>query len=186
LDASGNNVCGKVNVVPGNPVTLIVESPSAGVISGTLNDTTTPLGRLNIAIQTSAVPLGVTAVLENVTSLSVQCSYTAYVDKTSPLSDSQILNYIETSLDELFASFPIGGYVIPTSLVDGGHPAGSRWIFLDSIKSAIQDSTQNISNVVNPVIKVLVATPTYGTADIPMSSTTQLSKGTSIPTLVRT
>jgi hypothetical protein len=184
-NADGSLICGKCRVVSGNPVTLVVESPSGGVVPGDLNDITTPLGRLNVAIQTMVVPLGVTAVLQVVVQAVVAITYTAYVDATSSLSDDQIKGYIETSLDELFASYPIGGYVIPTALIDGDHLSGTRWIFIDSIKSAIQDATQNLANIVNPVIKVTVSTSS-GTGDISVGATTQAVKGTTNATVVRT
>jgi hypothetical protein len=166
VDASGANVCTKVRVVPGNPVQVIAAGPG-GTISGSLNDPTTPLGLLNLAIQTQCVPLGVTAVLVDASPLVIGISYTLYVNRNTALDDATIKNFVSTSLNELFgSSMPIGGYVVPDALVDGTHPAGSRFIFIDSIKDAIGNATANLSGIVNPVFALQVTNSISGSTDI--------------------
>ena len=154
-DANGARICTKCEAVPGNPVAVVCSGPG-GAIAGDLDDPTTPLGLLNLAIQTECVPLGVPANVEKASPHVINIAYTAYASRKSTLTDAQLLEYIGKSLIKLFSTFPIGGFLIPDELVDDTHPAGTRWIFRDAIKGAIASPLSDVKGVTNPIFDVAV------------------------------
>jgi hypothetical protein len=166
-------------------VRVLVESISGGAIPGDANDVNTPLGRLNVAIQTKAVTQGVTAVVQNVIILVVGLTYTAFVRRDSQYSDDQVKDLIATSLYDTFSELPIGGFELPTALVDPSHLAGSRWVFLDSLKAAVENPTGPDSNVTNPVFKAVVTTDYAGANDLLTGDGVQMQLGQVNATVVR-
>jgi len=109
-------------------VTVLV-CDGTGTLTGTLGDPATPLGAVNLAIQSQVVPLGVTANVGVPTALVVPVTYEIWIKATIGTTAAAIEASIALALVEYIASIPIGG----TSKTFGG--AGFVWT--DAIRSVI-------------------------------------------------
>jgi hypothetical protein len=123
--------------------------------------------------------------VQNVIVLVVGLTYTAYVRRDSKYSDDQVKDLISSSLYDTFDEFPIGGFELPLALVDGTHLAGSRWIFADALKSAVENPIGPDSNTVNPVFKAVVSTDYAGAGDLLTGDGVQVQLGAVNSTVVR-
>jgi phage-related baseplate assembly protein len=119
-------------------VTVTVAGPS-GAISGDVDDPLTDLGAVNMQIQTSVVPDGVTAFIQSANPIVIPVTYEAWIYNTTSLSPAQIQTQITSKLTSFMSSQPIGGNVIPP---DGGK------VFKDAISTAIGATRPELFHVV--------------------------------------
>ncbi len=154
LNTDASVIATKCSVVRGNPVLVYVGGPD-----GPITDTDA-LALLNVAIQTKVVPLGVTATLASGAAKNIEVTYTAFVTNTT-LTEIEIKTYIQTAVQNYFATFPIGG--LPVAEVDGSHLVGTKWMYNDSLKSIIERALSGIPGIINPIYHASVTTVVSGT-----------------------
>jgi phage-related baseplate assembly protein len=92
-------------------VTVYVATAS-GDVEGDAEDPDTDLGAINLAIQSQAEPLAVTATAASATPEVIAVTYELWVRDTSSLTDSQIQAAVGARLATFMSTQPIGGNVI--------------------------------------------------------------------------
>jgi hypothetical protein len=122
----------RIRTVPvvGSRIHAYVASAS-GALTGTVGDLSSDLGAVDEAIQTQAVPLGVTADVFTASDKVINITATVWVYNTTGLTELQIKTAIEDSLRSYFAdpiTAPIGGNVVP------GQPG---FMYAEDISAAI-------------------------------------------------
>lgn len=85
---------------------------ATGGITGTATDATTDLGAIDLALQTGAAPLAVTATANTAAALSQGVTYEVWMYNTSGLTSAQIQTLISAKLAAYAATVPVGGNVI--------------------------------------------------------------------------
>src|SRR5512133_395539 len=156
VKVNGAPICTRVQVVRGNPLTVFLGNDSSGVTGESLE-------LLKRELYANVVPLGVVANIVSGTNKLIYVSYTVWVRKTTTLSVLAIKSAIDAALANYFAKFPMGGD--PVAVVDTLHPAGTRWMYFDSLKSVVETALNGIQGVTNPVFHAEVWT-SYGSSDI--------------------
>lgn len=119
-------------------VTVTVAGPS-GAIPGDVNDPLTDLGAINMQIQTSCVPDGVTCFVQSANPLTIPITYEVWAYNVASLSPAQYQTLIANKLTTFMSSQPIGGNVIL--------PASGK-VFKDAIWTAIGSARPEIFHVV--------------------------------------
>lgn len=123
--------------------------------------------RIDDLIQTQVVPLGVTATVSAASGSTIAIVYTAFVPTATGASDAEIKAQILTSLEQYFATIPIGGF--PTAV-----PATGK-VYHDLLRARISDAVAEI-------FSVTLSTPP---ADVSMTSSTVGILGTVTGTITR-
>lgn len=92
---------------------MVVVASASGEVVGDANDPSTDLGAVALAIETQAVPIGITATTVSALPLPVPVTAELWVSESLSLSDPQINDAVSARLIRHFAAMPIGGVVIP-------------------------------------------------------------------------
>ena len=118
----------------------VLVATAIGTVTGSIGDTTTPLGAVDEAIQTQAVPLAVTATVTSATALEIVITYELWVRATIGQTAAQLITTIEAALILFMSTQPIGG----SRKVPGG-----GFVFLDAIEGVIAEAvgTTNLIDV---------------------------------------
>lgn len=82
---------------------------ASGPVTGSIGDTTTPLGAVDESIQTLAVPLAVTATTISAVANTIAVTYEIWLRSTIGLTVPQITTNIATKLATFMSTQPIGG-----------------------------------------------------------------------------
>jgi hypothetical protein len=151
---NGASVCTRVQVVPGNPLTVYLGNASGG-ISGS------DLDALSLELETKVVPLGVTVVKASGSNKSISVYYQVWVPIGTTLSRLEITNAILRSVTSYFATFPMGGK--PTVFVDQWHQTGERWMYAEELQTKVGGALDNIRGITNPIYYVACSTSWGGT-----------------------
>jgi hypothetical protein len=106
----------------GGNVSVLLAGASGAPIAGDVT-------LVNTAIQTLAVPLGVTVTVTGATNNVIPVAYTAYVSASASESDAEIEAAIGAALNAHFLALPING-----QKKSGG---GSNYVFADDIEGVI-------------------------------------------------
>lgn len=109
-----------------------------GAIPGDPDDPDTDLGIANEAIQRTAAPLAVNAVVESAVNHTIAVTYEVWMYNTSALTDGQVEDAIADAIDAFMRVQPIGGNVI------GGDPGK---VFVNALRAAIFDALPEIFQV---------------------------------------
>ncbi len=151
----------RVTTIPdgeGN-VTVIVATAS-GPVTGTVGDTSTPLGAVDETIQTQAVPLAVTATTTSATTKPISVTYEAFVRTTVGLTSAELLTNIALALSTYISQQPIGG----SRKVPGG-----GFVFTTALESVIGEAVGT-----KQLVDVDLALPTgdvvIGTTEAPVAA----------------
>jgi len=119
----------RVTEVPdGEGNVIVYVATASGTITGSIGDTTTPLGAVDESIQTKAVPLAVTATTTAAVAKDIPVTYEVWLRATIGLTVPEIDALIDTAILSFMATQPIGG----SRKVPGG-----GFVFTDAIKAAI-------------------------------------------------
>lgn len=122
----------RVTEVPdGEGNVIVYVATASGPITGSIGDTTTPLGAVDEAIQTQAVPLAVTATTTSAVANDIDVTYEIWLRSTIGLTVPEIDALIDAALIDFMATQPIGG----SRKVPGG-----GFVFTDAIEAAITGS----------------------------------------------
>lgn len=108
----------------------VLLATASGTITGSLGDTTTPLGAANEEIQVNAVPLAVTATVASAVALAIAPTYELWVRSAIGLTETEIKAQVAAALLTFFSVQPIGG----SRKVPGG-----GFVFTDAIDAAITE-----------------------------------------------
>ncbi len=158
----------RVTTVPdGEGNVIVYVATASGPVTGSLGDTTTPLGAVDDDIQTLAVPLAVTATTTSAIANAVVVKYTIWLRSTIGLTEPEITALIATSLTNFMASQPIGG----SRKVPGG-----GFVFTDAIEAAIASAVGTTS-----LIDIDLTTPA---ADVVIAANEAPAIGTITPTVI--
>lgn len=111
---------------------------ATGGVTGDVNDPSTDLGAIDLAIQKNAAPLAVTARTHSAVPLTIPVAYTAWLYNTSGKTPAQIAQAIADKLAAFFSTQPIGGNLIT--------PPGK--IYVDAIRTVIGSALPEIFHVV--------------------------------------
>lgn len=112
-------------------VTLYVADGS-GSLTGSIGDTTTPLGAVDEAIQTQVVPLAVTATVTPATPHVQAVTYEVWANATIGVTAAALEDAINLALTNYLAELPIGGL----AKTFGGGGA----IYTDALRTVIGDT----------------------------------------------
>jgi phage-related baseplate assembly protein len=145
---SGVQVCTRVQVRPGNPLTVFLGNASGGLSGADLAEVT-------LDLRTKVEALGVVANIVSGNAKNIYVAYSVWCRKTT-LSAATIKATIDAAVTQYVGAFPMGGDAV--ALVDGAHPAGTRWMYLDDLESVIMTAVPRAyPNVSNPVYHALVS-----------------------------
>jgi hypothetical protein len=121
-----------------NTVTVTVAGAS-GPVAGTYDDPDTDLGAIYLNLELYALPNdGWTLVVQSVSLLTTAVTWSLVVDASINLTDEELAIAAGAAIDDCFAAYPIGGYLV----------SGTRYIFKESIRSAIKAIDPKVLNVV--------------------------------------
>lgn len=147
-------------------VDVVLASPSGAPIAGDVT-------LVEDAIQTSVVPLAVTATIVGATEVAVPITYTAFVPSDATVTNEEIEDAIAASLEEYFSTLlPIGGF----EKVPG---AGKVWA--DLVRGRIATARPD-PDLPSPIFSVTLAAPA---ADVALTSSQVAVLGTVTPTITR-
>lgn len=111
---------------------------ASGAVTGDPNDPSTPLGAAAEAVQQSAAPQGISAIVGSATEAVIAINYEAWIYNTSGYTELQIKERIGSALSAFFAAQPVGGNVI-------GSPPGR--LFRNGVIAAIKGAMPEIFQV---------------------------------------
>jgi len=134
----------------------------SGTLTGTIGDTSTPLGAVDEAIQTQVVPEGITAVTTPTTAQAVAVTYELWVYAEIGKTEADLESEIALALTDYLAAIPIGG----TSKTLGG--AGFVWT--DAIRSAI-GGVVGLSNLIDLDLTLPAADVAFTSSKAPVAGT---------------
>lgn len=141
-------------------VTVIIAAPSGAPAAGDVT-------YVDDAIQATVVPLCVTATTQAASEKTIAVTYTAYVPNDAEETSAEIQDAVEASLEEFFASVPIGGQATT--------PGGTGYVFHDLVRARISDAS-------DAIFTVTLAAPA---ADVAIAATEVPTLGTITPTITR-
>jgi hypothetical protein len=145
---NGVPVCTRVQVQPGNPLTVFLGNASGGLSGADLDEVT-------LELRAKVEALGVVANIVAGNSKSIYAAYSVWCRKTT-MSAATIKAVIDAAITRYVGAFPMGGDAVAE--VDGTHPAGTRWMYLDDLESVIMTAIPSAyPNVANPVYHALVS-----------------------------
>ncbi len=152
----------RVTTVPdgeGN-VTAYVATAS-GPVTGSIGDTTTPLGAVDEEMQVNAVPLAVTLTTISATALTITPTYEIWLRSTIGLTASEIEANIAAALVTYMSAQPIGGL---------RKVAGGGFVFTDAIEAAITGAV-GTTNLIDLDLTVPAADVAVLATEAPVSGT---------------
>ena len=119
----------RVTTVPdGEGNVIVYVATASGPLTGSIGDTTTPLGAVDESIQTLAVPLAVTAITTSAIANTIAVTYEIWLRASVGLTVPELDTLIGTALANFMATQPIGG----SRKVPGG-----GFVFLQALEDAI-------------------------------------------------
>ncbi len=118
---------------------------AGGSLTGSVGDTTTPLGAVDESIQTQAVPLGVTATVASATPLSIAVTYEVWVRNTTGFTAPALAAVLATALTTFMGDQPIGG----SRKIPGG-----GFVFVEAIEGLLVETIGSVH-----VIDIAVTVP---------------------------
>lgn len=152
----------RVTTVPdGSGNVAVYVADAAGSLTGTVGDTTTPLGAVDESIQLLAVPLAVTATTISATPLAVPVTYEIWVRASSGLTAVEHQDAIATALAAFMSTQAIGG----ARKVPGG-----GFVFHQAIESVI-GSTVGAVYLIDKTVTVPAADTAVASTEAPALST---------------
>ena len=152
----------RVTTVPdGSGNVAVYVADAAGSLSGTVGDTTTPLGAVDESIQLLAVPLAVTATTISATPLAVPVTYEIWVRASSGLTVVEHQDAIAAALAAFMSTQAIGG----SRKVPGG-----GFVFHQAIESVI-GSTVGAAYLIDKTVTVPAADTAVAATEAPALST---------------
>ncbi len=151
----------RVTTIPdGEGNVSVIVATASGPVTGTVGDTSTPLGAVDETIQTQAVPLAVTATISSAISKPISVTYEAFVRTTVGLTSAELLTNIATALSTYISQQPIGG----SRKVPGG-----GFVFTTALESVIGEAVGT-----EQLVDVDLALPTgdvvIGTTEAPVAA----------------
>lgn len=158
VKVNGSPTCTRVQVVRGNPVRIYLGNASGGLGP-------TELALVTEKLHEKAVPPGVNVEIQPGVPVPIQVVYKVWCRSTT-LTIDKIIGTINAEVARFLSDFPMGGNL--AAVVDAAHPAGSRWLYFDSLKSVIETAIDRLDGVENPVFHAEVTT-NYGTKDVPIT-----------------
>lgn len=141
-------------------VTVYVAT-ATGPVAGSIGDTTTPLGAVDEAIQTQAVPLAVTATVLSATANTIAITYEVWVRSTIGLTVAEIDALVSTALATFLSAQPIGG----SRKVPGG-----GFVFVDALEGVIAEAV-GTAYLIDLVITVPAADVSIAASEAPVLGT---------------
>lgn len=126
----------KTSQSAGNVVVYVANA--TGPVSGTAGDPTTDLGAVNLVIQTSCVPTGITATVVSAAEHDILVEADVWLRPGSSLTTAIVRQLILDRLEGYFDSVPIGGFDI----------GGGGMIFLPAVTGQIFQAHPDIIEVV--------------------------------------
>jgi phage-related baseplate assembly protein len=136
----------------------------SGEVSGTADDPTTDLGAISLAIQTSAVPLAVTANVYSAEKRLIDVTYQVWLYSNTGRTTAQVTSAIYAALLDFMKTRPIGGDVI----------SGTGAVYVSAIEGVIKSAFPN------DIFRVVVSLPA---GDVPMEFFQVPVLGTVTPTV---
>jgi len=127
----------------------VLVATAVGGITGTQSDATTDLGAVHLAVETNAVPLGITLTTTSATTLVVAVTATLWIDERLADSDAAVTARVLAQLTALMATMPIGGVVVA--------PAAGT-LYIQAIEAAMSAA------VVGSLVDLELASPAADTA----------------------
>lgn len=144
----GVQVCTRVQVQPGNPLTVFLGNASGGLSGADLTEVT-------LELKTKVEPLGVVSNIVAGNAKNIYASYSVWCHQTT-LSAALIAATIDAAIVRYVGAFPMGGNAV--AQVDGTHPAGTRWMYLDELRGVVMQAVAlAYPAVANPVYHALVS-----------------------------
>lgn len=154
-------------------VQVVEDVPSMGDVAVYLADGDGPpagadVTRIDALMRQLVVPVGVNFLgALGVTPVTVPVNYTAIARAGDGLTSDEIKAVVATALGDLFATYPIGGYITPSSTPDG-------LLFRTEIQSVISQA-QGAADDPRPIINVTLAAPasdvTLNPGEVPVLGT---------------
>jgi len=143
----------RVTTVPdGEGNVTVYVATATGPVTGTIGDTTTPLGAVDENIQINAVPLAVTATIVSAIANTINVTYEVWVRSTIGLTEAEIESQISTALSTWMSTQPIGG---------SRKVAGGGFVFVEGIEGVISEQIGSASlidkEVTTPAADVAIA-----------------------------
>ena len=145
----------------------VLVATAVGGITGTQSDATTDLGAVHLAVETNAVPLGITLTTTSATTLVVAVTATLWIDERLADSDAAVTARVLAKLTALMATMPIGGVVVA--------PAAGT-LYIQAIEAAMSAA------VVGSLVDLELASPA---ADTALATTSAVVMGALTLTIVR-
>jgi len=139
---------------------VVTLATAAGPVTGDVNDPDTDLGAVNLAIQTTCVPLGIAgATVRSAVAKAIALTYEAWIYSTAGLTSAQAQAAVQAQFEAWINSRPIAGDVLP--------PATSGYVYREPLKGAVKAASPYLFNlaVTVPAADVAVAdneVPTVG------------------------
>lgn len=141
-------------------VTVYVAT-ATGAVTGSIGDTTTPLGAVDEAIQTQAVPLGITATVLSAVSLAVPITYEVWVRSTVGLTVADLTDAINLALTNFLSVQPIGG---------SRKVPGPGFVFADALEGVIVEAI-GTDNLIDVAVTVPAADAVVAANEAPVAGT---------------
>lgn len=161
-DLTGVSTVSRVRVYSNSTtggVAVYLAGPSGGILSG-------DVAAVNSAILTWATPLCATPTVASASPVTVNIAYTLWVYKSVNKTSAQVQADVQTALESLFASRPIGGDIIP--------PATTGDLYVSLLESTIR-------GVYPQAFRCTVTSPG---ADVALANNEVAVLGTLTPTIV--
>jgi len=110
---------------------------ASGEVTGTASNPATDLGAVAEAIYEQAEPLGIEAVVDTATALTVPVTYELWIYTSAGLTESEVEDLVEDALGALLSGTPIGGHYVDPD----------RYVYLNDLISTIDAVRPEIFNV---------------------------------------
>lgn len=153
----------RVNASSSTGEVTVTVATASGAVTGTAGNPATDLGAVNLAIQTTCVPLGIAScTVQSASAKTIAVTYTVWIYTTAGLTEAQVKTYAEAALTKYISTRPIAGDVIA--------PATTGYVYKNLLEATIKGMKSDLlddataKSISDQILKVTVSLPASDTA----------------------